>query len=365
MNRLCIRKRFGLNILNSVKLCMSTNSTTINEEEISKFDELSKDWWSRDGPLKALHSMNALRIPMIRDKLISNGEYKTTSKPLESLKIMDIGCGGGILTEPLSRLGATVTGIDASTGNIEVAKIHLKLNPALDIEYLACPVESLVEKRKETYDALVASEVVEHVNDLPIFIKACCQLVKPGGQAFFTTINRTLLSHALAIVAGEYIFRLVPPGTHQWDMFVPPSDLKDLLEQNDMSVKMIQGMTLNPLSNTWSWIDCDQRVNLGWNTMSLISRIKPIVGLLSNANKRKALNLVAKRRMGDYAWRYRTVYVPPRWAEHLATGLGVVFWYWVMFHLYYDSGKLLGHYYPPDPSKWTDEELGIPSDDVE
>lgn len=254
MNKLWFRKNIATFAIGQVRRCLST----VNEEEISKFDELSKEWWQKNGPLKALHSMNSLRIPMIRDNLISKGEYKITPKPLASLRIMDIGCGGGILTEPLNRLGAIVTGVDASEGNIGVAKAHLKSNPSLDIEYLSCSVESLVDERKETYDALVASEVVEHVNDLPMFIKACCQLIKPGGQGFFTTINRTLLSHAFAIVAAEYIFRLVPPGTHQWDMFVPPSDLKDLLEQNDMSVKMIRGMTLNPFSNTWSWIDCDQ-----------------------------------------------------------------------------------------------------------
>lgn len=159
-------------------LILISSSSTVNEEEISKFDELSKEWWQRDGPLKALHSMNGLRIPMIRDNLISKGEYKITPKPLSSLRIMDVGCGGGILSEPLNRLGAIVTGVDASEGNIGVAKAHLKNNPSIDIEYLSCSIESLVEERKETYDALVASEVVEHVNDLPMFIKACCQLIK-------------------------------------------------------------------------------------------------------------------------------------------------------------------------------------------
>uniref|UniRef100_A0A6M2CUZ9 Ubiquinone biosynthesis O-methyltransferase, mitochondrial n=1 Tax=Rhipicephalus microplus TaxID=6941 RepID=A0A6M2CUZ9_RHIMP len=223
--------------------CTSTASSegarqsTVFEENRSKFDALVHQWWDPEGEFSALARMNALRIPLIRDGLLQTRNSAATSfpasktKPLLGLKILDVGCGGGLLSEPLARLGATVTGIDPTPGSIDVAKAHADRDPEIrdSISYEATEIDALLQ-RGIKYDAVVASEVVEHVQNYSSFIRSCVELTEDGGSLFFTTINRTVPSYLIAKIAAEYIFRIVPPGLHDWKMFVPPEQMEEALE---------------------------------------------------------------------------------------------------------------------------------------
>jgi len=234
-----------------------TAQTTIDEQEISHFSALSALWWDEGGEFAALHSLNELRIPLIRDALMSKkrlDEYKD-DKPLEGFWILDVGSGGGILSEPLARLGANVIGLDAAEENIKIASAHVMHDPAIknNIKYIHATVESIVESQAGKFDAIVASEVLEHVADVDTFVSSCCELVRPGGSLFFTTLNKTYLSYALGIVAAERILGLVSPGTHDWDKFIPPLDLQYILEKNQCTTRLVHGMWYNPLSKRWDW----------------------------------------------------------------------------------------------------------------
>ncbi|XP_045699301.1 ubiquinone biosynthesis O-methyltransferase, mitochondrial isoform X2 [Phyllostomus hastatus] len=190
-----------------------------------------------------------------RDNLLKTIANHQPGKPLSGMKILDVGCGGGLLTEPLGRLGASVIGIDPVDENIETAQHHKSFDPVLDkrVEYRACSLEEIVEETAETFDAVVASEVVEHVVDLETFIQCCCQVLKPGGSLFITTINKTQLSYALGIVFSEQIAGIVPKGTHTWEKFVSPENLESILESNGLSVQTVVGMIYNPFSGYWHW----------------------------------------------------------------------------------------------------------------
>ncbi|XP_037282003.2 ubiquinone biosynthesis O-methyltransferase, mitochondrial [Rhipicephalus microplus] len=249
--------------------CTSTASSegarqsTVFEENRSKFDALVHQWWDPEGEFSALARMNALRIPLIRDGLLQTRQSATTSfpasktKPLLGLKILDVGCGGGLLSEPLARLGATVTGIDPTPGSIDVAKAHADRDPEIrdSISYEATEIDALLQ-RGIKYDAVVASEVVEHVQNYSSFIRSCVELTEDGGSLFFTTINRTVPSYLIAKIAAEYIFRIVPPGLHDWKMFVPPEQMEEALESCGCYVRLIHGTMYNPLTRAWSWVDC-------------------------------------------------------------------------------------------------------------
>jgi polyprenyldihydroxybenzoate methyltransferase/3-demethylubiquinol 3-O-methyltransferase len=237
------------------KKLYSTSQTTVDSKEVKTFLALAHKWWDEYGAYAPLHSMNDLRIPFIRDNLLKTVANHQPGKPLSAMKILDVGCGGGLLTEPLGRLGASVMGIDPVDENIKIARHHKSFDPVLDkrIEYRVCSVEEIVEETAETFDAVIASEVVEHVIELETFIQCCCQVLKPGGSLFITTINKTQLSYALAIVFSEQIAGFVPKGTHMWEKFVSPEKLESILESNGLSVLTVAGMLYNPFSGYWHW----------------------------------------------------------------------------------------------------------------
>ncbi|XP_065586478.1 ubiquinone biosynthesis O-methyltransferase, mitochondrial [Cyrtonyx montezumae] len=191
------------------------------------------------------------------DTLLNVGSTYQRGSPLSGIRILDVGCGGGLLSEPLGRLGASVTGIDPLEENIRTADQHKSFDPVLAkrIQYKSGSLEEIVEESVETFDVIVASEVVEHVADLEMFIKCCSQVLKPGGSLFITTINKTQLSYILGIVIAEKILGIVPEGTHEWEKFVPPEELQHLLEANGFSVKAVNGMLYNPLTGSWSWME--------------------------------------------------------------------------------------------------------------
>lgn len=247
-------------LLSTTTPTANTSQSTVFEENRSKFDALAHRWWDPEGEFSTLSRMNTLRVPLIRDGLLQTrqpGEKvpKSTAKPLAGLRILDVGCGGGLLSEPLARLGATVTGIDPTPGSIEVARAHAERDPEVrdSIVYEGVEIEELVQ-RSLKFDAVVASEVVEHVQNYRDFVKSCVTLTEDGGSLFFTTINRTVQSYLIAKIAAEYIFRLVPPGLHDWNMFLPPEQLEEALETNGCHVRLIHGTFFNPLTQTWSWL---------------------------------------------------------------------------------------------------------------
>ncbi|XP_068135518.1 ubiquinone biosynthesis O-methyltransferase, mitochondrial isoform X2 [Hyperolius riggenbachi] len=229
---------------------------------MKKFQAWSSKWWDEEGIFSALHTMNDLRVPFVRDILMSKNCSPNTGSPLSSLKILDVGCGGGILSEPLGRLGAVVTGIDPLEDNIRTAELHKSADPALDknIQYKSCSLEELAEKNVVEFDAVVASEVVEHVYDIEAFIQSVFHVLKPGGSLFITTINKTQLSYIFGIVVAEKIMSIVPEGTHDWNKFIPPEELERLLESNGFVVDTLRGMLYNPFMGSWRWFS-DTSIN--------------------------------------------------------------------------------------------------------
>ena len=225
--------------------------TTVDKTEIEKFSKLAKDWWNPKGKFRPLHIFNQARISFIKDKLISHFTLNPNSeKPLEKLKILDIGCGGGLLCEPLNRLGATITGIDASNNNIEVAKLHSK-EMNLNIEYIHAAPENL-DLKNNTYDAVLCMEVVEHLKDVNLFIENCSKLIKKNGIMFIATINKNLKSYIFAILGAEYVLRWLPIDTHNWDKFLTPQDLEIITSRNNFIADEIVGMKFNLFSKKWS-----------------------------------------------------------------------------------------------------------------
>ena len=227
--------------------------STVDPAEQQHFEKLSKLWWDADGPFWPLHGMNALRTNYIRDQLALHMNMASNSdKPLAGLRILDIGCGGGILSESIARLGARVHGVDMVEKNIRIAGSHAE-GQGLLLEY-ECGTAEQLAGRGEQYDALLNMEVVEHVADLPLFIQSCAKLVRPGGVMLLATINRTVASFLGAIIAAEYILRWLPKGTHHWQKFPKPSELESLLLRNGMTVVNRTGMTLNPLTHQFRLI---------------------------------------------------------------------------------------------------------------
>nr|XP_003467465.1 ubiquinone biosynthesis O-methyltransferase, mitochondrial isoform X1 [Cavia porcellus] len=229
--------------------------TTVDSSEVKTFLALAHKWWDEEGVYAPLHSMNDLRVPFIRDNLLKTMANHHPGKPLSGMKILDVGCGGGLLTEPLGRLGASVFGIDPVDENIKTAQHHKAFDPVLDkrIEYKVCSLEEIAEETEDTFDAVIASEVVEHVADLETFIQCCCRVLKHGGSLFITTINKTQLSYVLGIVFSEQIAGIVPKGTHTWEKFISPEKLESILESNGLLVQTVAGMIYNPFSGHWHW----------------------------------------------------------------------------------------------------------------
>ena len=224
--------------------------TTIDKTEIEKFSKLAKDWWNPNGKFKPLHVFNPVRLGFIKEKVISHFKIKPNiEEPLKDIRILDIGCGGGLLCEPLKRLGATITGIEASLKNIEVAKLHAK-EMNLNIEYIHSSPENLNFKNK--FDVILNMEIVEHVSNVELFIKNCSGLIKKNGIMFVATINKNLKSYLFSILGAEYILRWLPIGTHDWNKFLSPEDLEIVVKNNNFVIDETVGMKFNLLSNKWS-----------------------------------------------------------------------------------------------------------------
>ena len=224
--------------------------TTVDKTEIEKFSKMAGEWWNPNGKFKPLHLFNPVRIKFIKNKLISHFNFNPNSqKPLKKLKILDIGCGGGLLCEPLNKLGATITGIDPSKDNIEVAKIHSK-EMNLNINYICCSPENLDLKNK--FDVILNMEVIEHVSNVDLFVQNCSKIIKKKGIMFVATLNKNLKSYIFGIVGAEYILRWLPIGTHDWNKFLTPQKLENIVCNNNFLPDETVGMKFNILSNKWN-----------------------------------------------------------------------------------------------------------------
>ena len=222
---------------------------TINKKEIEKFSKIAAEWWNPDGKFKPLHKFNPIRIKYIKDNIIKKFNLNSSNKPLKTINILDIGCGGGLLSEPMSRLGANVVGIDASKKNIEVAKFHAKKNK-LKINYICASPEILKIQKK--FDVILSMEIVEHVEDINFFIKKSSELLKKNGLMFIATLNKTLKSYMFAIVGAEYILKWLPIGTHDWNKFIKPDELIKITKINNLKLEKLDGMNFDLLTNEWN-----------------------------------------------------------------------------------------------------------------
>ena len=234
-------------------------AASIDAAEIARFEAIGEDWWNPEGSMRALHRINPLRIAWLRDLMIGHFRLQRgATAPLSGLTILDIGCGAGLLAEPLSRLGAAVTGLDPAPGNIEVARRHAEETGAA-LTYRAAALEELAHE-PERFDVVLAMEVIEHVNDMPRFVADACALVKPGGLLAASTLNRTLRSFALAIVGAEYVLGWLPKGTHRWEQFVTPQELEAALNAAGFRATQRSGMIYDPLRGAWR-LASDMSVN--------------------------------------------------------------------------------------------------------
>ena len=232
-------------------------NNTINKKEIEKFSRIAEEWWNPNGKFKPLHKFNPIRIEYIKDNIIKTLKLNNQNKPLDKISILDIGCGGGLLSEPMCRMGAKVTGIDASIQNINVAKIHSK-NNNLRIEYICASPEKLRTNKK--FDVILNMEIVEHVENIDYFLKSCANLLKKNGIMFVATINKTLKSYFFAIIGAEYILKWLPIGTNEWEKFVKPEDLIYILKKNNLRLESLDGMKFNLITDKWK-LSSDKSIN--------------------------------------------------------------------------------------------------------
>ena len=230
---------------------------SINKKEIKKFSNMAAEWWDPEGKFKPLHKFNPIRIKYIKENIVKEFQLKNKKYPLSGINVLDIGCGGGLLSEPMCRLGANVTAIDASNKNIAIANLHAKKNN-LKINYICSSPEKLKTTKK--FDVILNMEIVEHVEDVDFFLKSCANLLKKNGLMFVATINKTLKSYIFAIVGAEYVLRWLPIGTHEWEKFVKPEELKSILIKNNLNLKKIDGMNFNILKDEWN-VSKDLSVN--------------------------------------------------------------------------------------------------------
>lgn len=225
-------------------------TTTIDDDEVARFNAMAEEWWDPAGKFKPLHKFNPVRLAYIREHVLSHFKLDGTKRhPFDGLKFLDIGCGGGLLCEPMTRLGAAVTGADASEKNIRIAATHAE-QAGLAIDYRATTSETMAAAG-EQFDVVLNMEVVEHVADVPLYLKSCADLVKPGGIMFVATINRTAKAFALAIVGAEYVMRWLPRGTHSYDKFLTPEEISSQLKRNGMRIKDKCGVSFSPLQDQW------------------------------------------------------------------------------------------------------------------
>ena len=232
-------------------------NNTINKKEIEKFSKIAEEWWDPEGKFKPLHKFNPIRISYIKNNIIQSFKLKNKNKPLEKVKILDIGCGGGLLCEPMSRLGANVVGIDASDKNIKVAKLHAKKNN-LDIKYLCATPETF--KTDIKFDVILNMEIVEHVENVDFFLKSSSELLRKNGMMFVATLNKTLKSYLFAIIGAEYILNWLPIGTHEWEKFVKPQDLTNILKKYKLNLESLDGMKYNLFKDEWA-VSKDKSIN--------------------------------------------------------------------------------------------------------
>ena len=221
---------------------------TINKKEIDTFSKLAEEWWDPEGKFKPLHNFNPVRLRYIKDTITKKFGKKSEKLPLKDIKILDIGCGGGLLSEPLSRLGATVTGIDASDKNIKVAKMHLEKSK-LDVDYYCSSPEKFVTKEK--FDVVLNMEIVEHVDNVDFFLLKSSELLKKNGLMFIATLNKTLKSYVFAIIGAEYFLKWLPIGTHDWNKFLKPDDLINTCKKNSLNLNDLIGVKFDILKNEW------------------------------------------------------------------------------------------------------------------
>ena len=243
--------------------------TTINADEIDKFTRMAEEWWDPKGKFRPIHKFNPVRLAYIRDHALSHfGRDGGVRRPFDGLSVLDIGCGGGLLSEPLARLGAKVTGADAAERNIAIARHHAEQS-GLDIDYRATTAEALTEAG-ESFDIVLNMEVVEHVDNVPLYMKSCAALVKPGGLIFTATINRTLRALGLAIIGAEYVLRWLPRGTHAYEKFLTPDEIRALLTRNGLKIADQTGVVYHPLADEWRLSP-----DMGVNYMVLAEKPKP------------------------------------------------------------------------------------------
>ena len=234
---------------------MKTN--TINKKEIEKFSKIAEEWWDPKGKFKPLHNFNPLRISYLKDNIIKTFNIRKKNNILSGVKILDIGCGGGLLCEPMSRLGAEVFGMDASEKNIEVAKIHAKKS-SLNIKYFCSSPEKFESDLK--FDVILNMEIIEHVEDVDLFLKSCSKFLRKNGIMFVATLNKTLKSYLFAIIGAEYILKWLPIGTHEWEKFIKPEELISITKKYDLTLNDLRGVKLNLLTNNWE-LSADKSVN--------------------------------------------------------------------------------------------------------
>jgi len=239
---------------------MQTAQTTVDPAEVAKFEAMAAEWWDEDGKFKPLHMLNPCRLDYITGQIAAKFDRDLTAAlPFEGLRLLDIGCGGGLLSEPMARLGATVLGADAAEGNIPVAQVHAD-QQGLEIDYRHTTAEALAEAGEE-FDVVLNMEVVEHVADPLAYLTACQQLMKQGGLMICSTLNRNPKSYAVAIIGAEHIMRWLPKGTHEWSKFITPDELFDLIRNAGLEPTNRSGFVFNPIAWSWSLSDRDLSVN--------------------------------------------------------------------------------------------------------
>jgi 2-polyprenyl-6-hydroxyphenyl methylase/3-demethylubiquinone-9 3-methyltransferase len=234
---------------------MKTN--TINKKEIEKFSKIAEEWWDPAGKFKPLHKFNPIRISYIKENIINTFNLQKSDRSLKGIKILDIGCGGGLLSEPMARMGADVFGIDASDKNINIAKIHAEKNK-LKIKYFCSSPENF--KTDNKFDVILNMEIIEHVEDVDFFLKSCSKLLKKNGIMFVATLNKTLKSYLFAIIGAEYVLRWLPIGTHEWEKFIKPEELINMTKKCNLTLNDLKGVKFNLVLNEWK-LSNDKSVN--------------------------------------------------------------------------------------------------------
>ncbi|MDF2620975.1 MAG: ubiquinone biosynthesis O-methyltransferase [Xanthobacteraceae bacterium] len=229
---------------------MTETATTVDPREVERFAALAAEWWNPRGKMKVLHKFNPVRLAYLRERIVAHfGLDPKAIRPLEGLSLLDIGCGGGLLSEPLARMGASVTGIDPAERNVRIASLHAE-ESGVPITYRATTAEALADEGAR-FDVVMAMEVVEHVADVDLFLARASEMVKPGGLLVAATLNRTKRSFALAIVGAEYVLGWLPRGTHDWNRFITPDELQLALEAGGLKVTDREGVVFNPLTDEW------------------------------------------------------------------------------------------------------------------